>query len=84
MSKFTKEMVDSYADKLLIGLTPEENELVDWDRGDVWKRRLSKRSGADHSSADRGLLSEDVQSRGYIPGEVSGGKRSEIPDQGIF
>ena len=28
MSKFTKEMVDSYADKLLIGLTPEENELV--------------------------------------------------------
>lgn len=28
MSKFTKEMVDSYADKLLIGLTEEENKLV--------------------------------------------------------
>ena len=28
MSKFTKEMVDSYADKLLIGLTKEENDLV--------------------------------------------------------
>ena len=28
MSKFTKEMVDSYADKLLIGVTEEENELV--------------------------------------------------------
>ena len=28
MSKFTKEMVDSYADKLLIGLTPEENKMV--------------------------------------------------------
>ena len=28
MSKFTKEMVDSYADKFLIGLTEEENELV--------------------------------------------------------
>ena len=28
MSKFTKEMVDSYADKLLIGLTPEENEYM--------------------------------------------------------
>ena len=28
MSRFTKEMVDSYADKLLIGLTPEENKLV--------------------------------------------------------
>ena len=28
MSKFTKEMVDSYADKLLIGLSPEENEMV--------------------------------------------------------
>ena len=28
MSKFTKEMVDDYADKLLIGLTEEENKLV--------------------------------------------------------
>ena len=28
MSKFTKEMVDSYADKLLIGLTDEENQMV--------------------------------------------------------
>ena len=28
MGKFTKEMVDSYADKLLIGLTPEENKMV--------------------------------------------------------
>lgn len=28
MSKFTKEMVDSYADKLLIGLTEDENKQV--------------------------------------------------------
>ncbi len=28
MSKFTKEMVDDYAEKLLIGLTPEENQMV--------------------------------------------------------
>ena len=28
MSRFTKEMVDDYANKLLIGLTPEENDLV--------------------------------------------------------
>ena len=28
MAKFTKEMVDSYADKLLIGLTLEENKMV--------------------------------------------------------
>ena len=28
MSKFTEEMVDSYADKLLIGLTREENKMV--------------------------------------------------------
>ena len=28
MSKFTKEMVDDYANKLLIGLTEEENALV--------------------------------------------------------
>ena len=29
MSKFTKEMVNDYADKLLIGLTEEENKLKD-------------------------------------------------------
>jgi len=28
MSKFTKEVVDDLADKLLIGLSPEENEMV--------------------------------------------------------
>ena len=28
MSKFTKEMVDKYANGLLIGLTPEENKMV--------------------------------------------------------
>lgn len=28
MSKFTKEMIDDYADKLLIGLTDEENRTV--------------------------------------------------------
>ena len=28
MKKFTKEMVDDYADKLLIGLTEEENRMV--------------------------------------------------------
>ena len=28
MTKFTSEMVDKYADKLMIGLTREENEMV--------------------------------------------------------
>ena len=28
MGKFTKEMVDDYADKLMIGLTEEENKMV--------------------------------------------------------
>lgn len=28
MSKFTKELIDDYAGKLLIGLTPEENQMV--------------------------------------------------------
>ena len=28
MAKFTKEMIDDYADKLLIGLTDEENKMV--------------------------------------------------------
>ena len=28
MSKFTREMIDDYANKLLIGLTEEENKVV--------------------------------------------------------
>ena len=28
MAKFTKEMVDDYAEKLSIGLTEEENQMV--------------------------------------------------------
>ena len=28
MSKFTKEMIDDYADKLLIGLTEEERDMI--------------------------------------------------------
>jgi len=39
MSKFTKEMVDDYADKLLIGLTKEENKMV-LDEFDVIDKNL--------------------------------------------
>lgn len=39
MSKFTKEMVDDYADKLLIGLTDEENKMV-LDEFDVIDKNL--------------------------------------------
>ncbi len=28
MSKFTKEMIDDYADKLLIGLTEDEKDMI--------------------------------------------------------
>ena len=28
MSKFTKDMIDDFADKLLIGLTDEENKIL--------------------------------------------------------
>lgn len=38
MSKFTKEMVDSYADKLMIGLTNEENEMVLHEFEDIDKQ----------------------------------------------
>ena len=38
MSKFTKEMVDSYADKLMIGLTSEENEMVLHEFDDIDKQ----------------------------------------------
>lgn len=39
MSKFTSEMVDEYADKLLIGLTREENKMV-LDEFDIIDRNL--------------------------------------------
>jgi len=38
MSKFTKEMVDNYADKLMIGLTDEENEMVLHEFDDIDKQ----------------------------------------------
>ena len=41
MSKFTSEMVDNYADKLLIGLTPEENKMV-LDEFDIIDKNLDK------------------------------------------
>lgn len=39
MTKFTSEMVDDYADKLLIGLTSEENKMV-LDEFDVIDKNL--------------------------------------------
>ncbi len=39
MSKFTKEMVDDYAEKLLIGLTDEENKMV-LDEFDIIDKNL--------------------------------------------
>ena len=38
MSKFTKEMVDNYADKLMIGLTDEENAMVLHEFDDIDKQ----------------------------------------------
>ena len=38
--KFTKEMVDDYADKLLIGLTPEENKMV-LDEFDIIDKQIN-------------------------------------------
>lgn len=39
MAKFTKEMVDDYAEKLLIGLTEEENKMV-LDEFDIIKENM--------------------------------------------
>lgn len=39
--KFTKELVNSYADKLLIGLTEEENKMV-LDEFDIIDSDISK------------------------------------------
>lgn len=41
MSKFTTEMVDNYAEKLLIGLTPEENKTV-LDEFDIIDHNMEK------------------------------------------
>lgn len=41
MEKFTKEMVNDYADKLLIGLTEEENKMV-LDEFDIIDSDISK------------------------------------------
>ena len=41
MSRFTTEMVDDYANKLLIGLTREENKMV-LDEFDVIDNNLEK------------------------------------------
>ena len=41
MEKFTKEMVNDYADKLLIGLTEEENKMV-LDEFDIIDADISK------------------------------------------
>lgn len=41
MEKFTKEMVNDYADKLLIGLTEDENKMV-LDEFDIIDSDISK------------------------------------------
>ena len=40
-TKFTKEMVDDYADKLLIGLTEEENQMV-LDEIEEWENEIDE------------------------------------------
>ena len=50
MSKFTSEMVDSYADKLLIGLTPEENKMV-LDEFDVIDKNIDLINAIDNISS---------------------------------
>ncbi len=37
MSNFTKEMIDNYADKLLIGLTSEERTMIQEEFDDIEK-----------------------------------------------
>ncbi len=37
MSNFTEEMIDNYADKLLIGLTEEERKMIQTEFDDIEK-----------------------------------------------
>ena len=69
MKKFTKEMVDDYAEKLLIGLTDEENQMVldefafiDRDISSVCKiKDISKVEPMTHALDDfEYVLREDV------------------------
>ncbi len=41
MAKFTEEMIDQYAEKLLIGLTREENKMVS-DEFEIIDRDISR------------------------------------------
>ena len=60
MSKFTKEMVDDYADKLLIGLTDEENKMV-LDEFDVIDANIANVTPMTHCLDDfEYVLREDV------------------------
>ncbi len=69
MSKFTKEMVDDYAKKLLIGLTEEENKMVldEFELIDEQLQKVAKIKGINdvipmtHTLDDfEGTLREDV------------------------
>ena len=46
-TKFTKEMVDDYADKLLIGLTEEENQMV-LDEFEIIDETINKIEGIEN------------------------------------
>ena len=74
MAKFTKEMVDDYANKLLIGLTEEENKMV-LDEFDIIDKNIDLINKIPNI--------EDVEPMTYCLDELFADFREDIPEESI-
>ena len=74
MAKFTKEMVDDYANKLLIGLTEEENKMV-LDEFDIIDKNIDLINKIPNI--------EDVEPMSYCLDELFADFREDIPEESV-
>ena len=74
MAKFTKEMVDDYANKLLIGLTEEENKMV-LDEFDIIDKNIDLINKIPNI--------EDVEPMSYCLDELFADFRDDVPEESI-
>ncbi len=74
MQKFTKEMVDDYANKLLIGLTKEENKMV-LDEFDIIDKNMDLVNKIPNI--------EDVEPMTYCLDEIYTELREDVADESV-
>ncbi len=74
MKKFTKEMVDDYANKLLIGLTKEENKMV-LDEFDIIDKNMDLVNKIPNI--------EDVEPMTYCLDEIYTELREDVADESV-